>query len=501
MPDEEGFVAPVVVHGATMEILLVATELSPWIQSTEAADEVSALARTFKQLGHDVTVLAPFDEAFEGGGMLAARRLTSLPLRDGRVATIHDAQLSSGAKLVLLGLPSGSDKRLSPALDPDETSISAALTFAHAVTVFVGQRVDLAQAYDVVHLFDWTTALVGLELRQSLTSEMPKIVLSVHDARRSGSIARELAAGMASELLNHEILRADAQISLLKAGLLSADAVVVPSESHADSWSEADSESGLGATFAKIRSVTSPVPGGVDYARVNPATNPCLPSRFDAEDASAKQVTKTAVLRELGLPLEPRPFVLVPGPLTPDAGGDLVVAAIESLLDRALSLCIWTAPSDPPDLIAELHQRIQGRVGVVCRVPTGDDELHRGFAAADFALYPARRTQGQVRFLAAQRYGAIVVGFNAPGLREAVVDCDVGLDSGTGFLFDEPSSQGLIGAVTRAQAAYFHPAFARLRRRVMRQDWSWERPSRRLLQIYRRATTGKLRESPSEVLA
>jgi starch synthase len=105
-----------------------------------------------------------------------------------------------------------------------------------------------------------------------------------------------------------------------------------------------------------------------------------------------------------------------------------------------------------------------------------------------------------VRFLAAQRYGAIVVGLNAPGVRDAVVDADVGLETGTGFLFDEPSVADLLGALRRANAAYRHPAFAKLRRRVMRHDCSWERPARRILQIYKKARAGRARESMADAL-
>lgn len=484
-----------------MEILLVATELSPWVQSTDSADEVSALARTFRQLGHDVTILVPFAADYEQGGLLVARRLTPLTLRDGRSITVYDAQLSSGSKIVLAGLPAGADKPLLTSEDPDAAALHAANAFALAVVAFVGQRAEQAQPFDVVHLFDWTTALAGLGLRNYVSAGAPKIVLSVHDAKKTGSVEGAQAAATESELLRHEVLSHRGQLVLLKAGLLTADAIIVPSDGHADAWSTGDGERGLGNAFAEVRSTIAAVSGGVDYAKVNPATNPTLTARFDAEDASAKQVTKTAVLRELGLPLDPRPFVLVPGPLTMDAGADLVLGAIESLAERDLSICIWSQPTDPPELIAELERQIQGHgARIAHRVLTAEDAMHRGFAAADFALFPCRHTLGQVRYLAAQRYGAIVVAMSSPGLRDAIVDCDVAFETGTGFVFEEATCQALIGAITRAQAAYYHPGFSKLRRRVMRQDCGWERPSRRLLQIYKRAVSGKSRDATLEAV-
>jgi starch synthase len=55
-------------------------------------------------------------------------------------------------------------------------------------------------------------------------------------------------------------------------------------------------------------------------------------------------------------------------------------------------------------------------------------------------------------------------------------------------LFDSKDSEALLGAATRAFSAYGSPGHARLRRRVMRLDVSWERVARRYAQLYRRAT-------------
>jgi starch synthase len=496
----EGPAGSAVVHGATMEILLVATELSPWISSTDTADEIFALARTLRQLGHDVTVMAPFDNAFERGGLLVARRLTPLSLPDGVEVTLFDAQMSSGSKIVLLGMPAGPDARLvsTDALDPN--SLRTAAVFARAVAAFVDQRAEQSQPFDVVHLFDWTASLAGVGLRKYVRSPAPAIVLSVHDARQTGSIDRRVCEAIGDDLLSHETLVLGDRICLLRGGILAADTVVVPSEGHLVEWTAAGNVDEVSSVFSGLTAAVASVPGGVDYSRVNPATNPRLVARYDAEDASAKRATKAAVQRELGFGVDERPLVLFPGPLNLDAGADLVLEAIDSASELPLSLCIWSMPDDPPSLVAELERRLAGHSSNVAhRVLKTEDDLHRGFAAADFVVYPNRHTEGQVRFLAAQRYGAIVIAMNTPGLRDAIVDCDAALETGTGFLFDELSASALVGALSRALAAYSNPRFARLRRRVMRQDFSWERPSRRLLQLYKKARSAKLRDSAADL--
>ena len=116
-----------------------------------------------------------------------------------------------------------------------------------------------------------------------------------------------------------------------------------------------------------------------------------------------------------------------------------------------------------------------------------DTVRRRAISAADFAicLDAAAITSASVQ--AAQRYGAVPIAQARGAVIDAIVDCDAELETGTGFLFDGSDSPGLVGAAARAFSAYGSPGHARLRRRVMRLDVSWERVARRYAQLYRRA--------------
>jgi starch synthase len=90
----------------------------------------------------------------------------------------------------------------------------------------------------------------------------------------------------------------------------------------------------------------------------------------------------------------------------------------------------------------------------------------------------------------AQRYGALPIASRTGGFVDTVVDADSQLETGTGFLFEANDQAALAGAVGRALAAYAHPRFGALRRRVMRLDLGWERPARRYAQIYKQVSAG-----------
>jgi starch synthase len=100
-------------------------------------------------------------------------------------------------------------------------------------------------------------------------------------------------------------------------------------------------------------------------------------------------------------------------------------------------------------------------------------------------LVPSRFEPCGLVQLYAQRYGALPVAHATGGLTDTIVDCDASLETGTGFLFDEPEPMELLGAAERAIAATVSPHWAALRRRVMRLDLGWDRPARRYDQIYR----------------
>ena len=58
-----------------MNILLAALGLGPFVQAPENAQFVTGLAKALSQLGHEVSVAAPYLPAYEQAGLLMGRRL------------------------------------------------------------------------------------------------------------------------------------------------------------------------------------------------------------------------------------------------------------------------------------------------------------------------------------------------------------------------------------------------------------------------------------------
>lgn len=470
------------VNAGAMNILLVTAELSPWVRSTEAAETVAALAKTFRQLGNEVTVIAPHAPGYEAAGQLVARRLTPLTLDGDRDLAVFDSQLGSGARLVLLGLPVAVNGSSANGGGITSEVLEAAWLFAQGVAALVGERAAEGRGFDVVHCQDFSAGLVPLVLERFGESR-PRVVMSVSDAR---------LAGLVEGSTNGDGIGSDPRLfegssrSLLKPGILAADAVILPSETYAAAVKDPGIGGPLAACFGEIEPKIFGIFGGIDYARVNPATDPSLVSRYDAEDASAKSSSKAALLVERNWSLDGRPLLLVPGPLTLAAGADLVAAALSRLLPSPLCVLALSQGSDEPAVRAAFAAIAEQHPDQLALVDGSNPEiLHRGFAAADLVLIASRYEPGGWRQLFAQRYGAAPIAHAVGGLVDSIVDADTKLQTGTGFLFDEASPEAVLAAIQRAVAGYVLPEWEAFRRRMMRLDLNWDRPARRLLQVYR----------------
>ena len=146
------------------------------------------------------------------------------------------------------------------------------------------------------------------------------------------------------------------------------------------------------------------------------------------------------------------------------------------------------------ELVAKLEAAVAKSRGRAVFVRAAPEALvHRIFAAGDIALVPSRFEPCGLVQLYAQRYGVPPVAHATGGLTDTIVDCDSKLETGTGFLFTEPTVDLLYATVQRAIAAFETDRWPSLRRRVMRLDRGWERAGRQYEQVYRNLTAPLVR--------
>lgn len=461
-----------------MDILMVSAELSPYARGSEVGDVVAGLSKALRQLGHRVTLALPRHPGFEAGGLLMARRLTPLSI-GGSDLTVLDCQLASGVELVLFDDPPLYDR---PSVFGEgegyEDNLARFAVLSRGAAALAQQRAEQGKPFEVVHAFDAPAAAVPALLKHLPGGALPT-VLTVLDTERAGRFASGAHAAFPG-------LRGNIgdSLSLLELGLASAQLVVAGSEDAARDLGSPRVSGTLAPNLVGERAPNA-VGSGLDYALFNPATDTALAARYDAEDASNKGRCKSAVLSELSLELElDRPLVFA---LTSSASeAQLLLAALPGLLKNDIAVIA----SVPASSAAELDRLAGDYPSDLVRLKeTSEAARRRVLSAADFTLCLDAGALTPASVQAAQRYGAVPVALAQGVAVDALVDCDAELETGTGFLFEASETASLLGAATRAFAAYGSPGHARLRRRVMRLDVSWERAARRYAQLYRKAAS------------
>jgi starch synthase len=478
-----------------MDILFVATELAPLVKVGGLADVVAALSKTLRQLGHKVTLAMPRFPAFERGGLLVARRLTPLGFSFGESqveVTVYDGRLGSGVELSLFDAPSLYDREGVYGTEGEDYPDNARrfAVFSRAAAELVRQRAQAGSPFDVVHVHDWSAALVPVylrELERAAGTKSTPVLLTIHNLAHQGLFPREVlgSIGLGPELFSPDLLEFYGKINFLKGGLVSAKKLTTVSPAYAREIQTEARGHGLQGVLAMRAKDLTGITNGIDYATWNPASDAALVARYDAEDPANKERCKTAVLREFGLPISGRgPLILHVGRMVVQKGTDLCIDVVEKLVFAGATV-VLVGDGDPLliERAMKTAEALPEHVRFVRAAP--EPTVHRLFAAADIVLVPSRFEPCGLVQLYAQRYGALPVAHATGGLCDTIVDCDAALETGTGFLFQKPEWTELLGATERAIAAFASPRWPVLRRRVMRLDLGWDRPARRYDQIYR----------------
>ncbi len=320
--------------------------------------------------------------------------------------------------------------------------------------------------------------------------------MTVHNLAFQGLFPRELLAaiGLPPHAWSLDGVEYYGAISYLKAGLALADRITTVSPTYAVEIRTPEDGMGIDGLLRKRAAVLTGILNGIDDDVWNPATDPLLPSRFDAKRLSRRAANKAALQAKLGLALEPAaPLFGVVSRLTL-AEGHRPAARRAAEADRRRRAA--GAPR-------QRRPRARGGADGGGRAPPGPRRRHLGYdealahlvqAGVDALLVPSRFEPCGLTQLCALRYGAIPVVARVGGLADTIIDAnDAALAAGvaTGIQF-APVTAAAIGLALERALALFRDARAwrRLQARGMAADVGWTQPARRYAALYRELVAG-----------
>ncbi len=477
-----------------MRVLSVASEVYPLIKTGGLADVAGALPGALRPLGVAMRTLVPGYPAVLAGLTVTDGSIDLEDAMGGPVRLVLGR--ADDLELVVVDAPHLYGRPGNPYLGPDgrdwaDNHRRYGLLGRVAADIGRGGLPDWRP--DLVHGHDWQAGLAPAYLNFA-GGPRPATVLTIHNLAFQGlfdaSFIGEL--GLPPGAFQLEGYEAWGRIGFLKAGLYYADRLTTVSPTYAREIQTETEGMGLHGLLRSRAEHLVGIANGIDDGVWDPASDPNLSAGYDAARAKAA-ANRVALQERFGLDVDADALLcIVVSRLTAQKGLDLLLDALPVLLAHGGQLALLG--SGEPGLeggFAAAALTHQGRVGCVF----GYDEplSHLMQAGADAIVVPSRFEPCGLTQLYGLRYGTIPIVARVGGLADTVIDAnEAALDDGvaTGIQFAPVTAEALGFALARAAALRADPAaWARLCRRAMTRNVSWERPARHYDALYRALLT------------
>ena len=478
-----------------VRILMVASEVHPFAKTGGLADVLGALPRALAKLGHDVDVVMPRYRGISFGSTVGQ---ISVSL-GGQVDSVDvSAVIENGVRIVFIAHTGyferdylyGASSRDYPDNAERFAFLSqAALTWAAST----GYR------YDIVHAHDWQTGLVPLLMQRSVPAwrgaSRPATVFTIHNLAYQGIFDASWLPrlGFGWDLMRVDALEYWNRISYLKGGVVFSRIITTVSPRYAQEIQTPELGFGFDGILRARSADLVGILNGIDYDQWDPERDLNLPVPFNASKMTGKAAAKRRVLEAFGLSRSPdsrrRPLVAMISRMVDQKGFDLLDQIADAL--PALGASFVLLGSGEPRYETQwrgLAVRHPGRIGV--RIGFDDGLAHLMEGGADIFLMPSRFEPCGLNQMYSLRYGTVPVVRATGGLFDTVHEVDEKSGRGTGFTFTEYTPVALLGALGRALELFENrPAWRRIQRTGMREDFSWDASAREYVKVYERAIT------------
>lgn len=481
----------------THSILLVTSEVYPFLKTSELADLCYAHSLGVRETGHDIRVMFPkYGFISERKNRIhEIKRLLDIPIPVGKedsLATVKSSSINNprvkvqsyittnvnyldANKGVLADNTTGKEFA-----DNDERFIFFNRTVLETCVL-------LGWFPDIIHCVGWQTALVPAYIRTMYANEFKKtkIIMTVNDFTDQGVFPLKSLAKTGLPAAGVNAAKYKNKMNFLRAGIAFADGITTLSPQYAAELTADKEYKANWATLHKKKKLVG-MPHGIDLMQWNPKTDPFLRSKFDSKDTTAKGRVREQLQRSSAMKVNNAAFVVsYIGPLTKELGAEILLAAIPGMVKAGAQVLIATdIPTDYSKQFVQLAKKSGGAVGV--KVGMDEEFVHNTIAgSAAIMKCPKSEASGQFQ-RCALRYGTIPILRTTGGIHEGMTDIKEATNEGNAFLFKKADAKELVKAVERAYAAFQNQAlWSKLMVNGMNSNVAWALSAKPYDEYYR----------------
>ena len=474
------------------KILFVTSEAHPLIKTGGLADVSGSLPKALAELGEDIHLVMPNYQGIRTNESIYYKSTIRI---DHYEVNILETRLPDTNVIVWLvdypkffKLPGGPYQ--DEAGNPWENSAERFGLFCRAAVEISMNRAYLDWKPAIVHCNDWQSGLVPALLSQE--QHQPSTLFTIHNIAYQGIFphAVDYVLNLPTRLWDEGGVEFHGMLSFLKSGIYYSDRITTVSPTYAMEIQTAQFGCGLEGLLHHRRDDLIGILNGIDYDHWNPETDKYLTATFNHLSLNKKQLNKTTLQKQLGLPAKKRlPIFGLISRLVEQKGIDLLLDCMSELQHLPMQM-VFLGSGDKiyEQRLQEFAEAEPSKIAV--RIGYDEALSHLIEAGADVFLMPSRYEPCGLNQMYSQLYGTIPIVNKVGGLADTVVDTvpnTITDQTATGIVFDGAIAGALFEAIKRTVILYDQTeTWKQLQVTGMQKDFSWRHSAEQYQSLYLR---------------
>ncbi len=477
-----------------MRIAICASEGAPYCKSGGLGDVMEALPAALQRIeGNEVALILPYYKKIKENDAypveLVAQFRVSLGWRRQYAGLMRLTNRIDGVQVYFIDNDyyfGGRPGAIYGDLDDGErfAYFSKACLDALAVINFIP---------DVIQCNDWQTAPIPTYLKAMYhdTFSHTRCMYTIHNIEYQGwANAAFFDDVLALPWEYRGVMEMNNAVNVMKGAIETADLVTTVSETYARELMYPYYAHGLDSILANNSWKLTGITNGIDTNTFNPETDPALPAHYNADTfLVGKAACKAALQEEVGLPVKPDvPLMVMVTRLAGHKGLDLLCYIARRLMweEDAQLLILGTGEAQYETFFRELQEQYPDQVAA--KITFNLKLASRIYAGGDIYLMPSKSEPCGLSQMNAMRYGTVPVVHATGGLKDTVPPANEFGEDGLGFTFQSYNADDFMASLKRALDLYNHnrDGFIALQKRGMEQDFSWNVPAGRYMELFHR---------------
>ncbi|MFW5841953.1 MAG: glycogen synthase [Bacillota bacterium] len=468
-----------------MKIMFIGSEATPYAKTGGLADVLGSLPNALKEKGHEVSLVLPAHKKIKDNyqdRFVHVKDFTiTLHTKEEYVGIEHIDIDGMNVFFIDNDYYFGKRETLYGHYDDGER-----YGFFNQAVLTMFKEIDYFP--DVLHLNDWQTGLIPFYLKHTYKDwkyTSIKTVFTIHNIAYQGVFSKGLLPYL--NLTEHHDLEYDGHINFLKTALVTTDKITTVSKTYAEELKYDYFSFGMGPIIREREADMVGIMNGLDNDVFDPRKDQSIAKNFGLNNyLIGKRENRQAVLDMFNLNDKKVPIIGMVSRLTEAKGFPIVQGMIEYFLDQKACQFILLGSGDT-DIEAYFHHlkhKYPEYVGVYFGY--NDAIARQIYAGVNFFLMPSRFEPCGLAQLISMRYGTLPIVRETGGLKDSVLPYNKYTHDGTGFSFSDYSEESLAHVLNEALTMYKDTkVYKQLVRRVMKEDFSWEKSATQYHLLYK----------------